>query len=67
MILLLYLSFKIIEYEYRKYNISKYISEQTLIVKELTDYLEEANKTIEYISTNAFKNKILKEGNKKMK
>lgn len=67
MIVLLYLSFKILEFEYKKYTISQYIAWQMLVIKDMKNYLKEANDTIEYISTNAFKNKTLKEDNKVMK
>ncbi len=67
MIILLYLSFKIIHFEYNKYIISKYISNQMLVIKEIQDYLKSGNKTIKYIETNAFKNKVLKESWKQMK
>ena len=67
MVILLYLSFKILEFEYRKYTVSTYISEQMKVVKEIKEYLISANETIEYIDTKAFKNKVLKEDWKKMK
>lgn len=67
MIILLYLSFKIVEFEYRKYTISQYVWQQMVVIKEIKDYLETANETIEYINTKSFKNKILKEDWKKMK
>ena len=38
-----------------------------VVIKEIKDYLETANETIEYINTKSFKNKILKEDWKKMK
>jgi hypothetical protein len=61
MIVLLYLSFKIVNFEYRKYKISTYISQQMLVIEEIKKYLEVANETIEYINTRSFKNKVLKE------
>ena len=67
MIVLLYLSFKILEFEYRKYTISQYISQQMVVIKDIKLYLDTANDTIEYIQTKAFKNKILKEDWKRMR
>jgi hypothetical protein len=67
MTILLYLSFKILEFEYSKYTISQYTSKQMVVIKDIKSYLDTANDTIEYIQTKAFKNKILKEDWKKMK
>ncbi len=67
MIILLYLSFKILKFEYKKYTISKYIEQQIIVINHLKNYLNTANDTIEYINTRAFKNKVLKEDWKKMK
>jgi hypothetical protein len=61
MIILLYLSFKILDFEYRKYTISKYIKQQMLVINDIKKYLINANDILEYISTRAFKNKTLKE------
>jgi hypothetical protein len=61
MTILLYLSFKILEFEYSKYTISQYTSKQMVVIKDIKSYLDTANDTIEYIQTKAFKNKILKE------
>jgi len=59
-VILLYLSFKIFQFEYKKYTISNYIKEQSIIIEDIKKYLEETEWTIRYISTRAFKNKILK-------
>jgi len=60
MIILLYLSFKIIQFEYNKYNISLYIKGQKGVVNNIKTYLDETTWTIKYLNTKAFKNKILK-------
>lgn len=62
-ILLLYLSFKIIQFEYKKYTISSYIKEQSIVIENIKTYLKETSETIKYIKTKAFKNKILKSEN----
>jgi len=59
-ILLLYLSFKIFQFEYKKYIISGYIKEQSITIQNLKSYLEETTQTLKYINTRAFKNKVLK-------
>ena len=64
---LLYLSFKIISFEYKKYQISNYIKKQEWTIQELKNYLKKTNDTIDYINTKAFKNKVLKEDWKKNK
>jgi len=63
MIALFYLSFKIIQFEYKKYTISWYIKQQESIIKEVSEYLVESDETLKYINTKAFKNKILKSEN----
>jgi len=66
--ILLYLSFKIISFEYKKYTISSYIEEQKLVIKNIWDYIKNSKDTLKYINTFAFKNKVLKqEAWKKMK
>ena len=60
MIILLYLSFKIIQFEYNKYNISLYIKGQKGVINNIKTYLDETTWTIKYLNTKAFKNKILK-------
>ncbi|MDQ7008794.1 MAG: hypothetical protein Q9M94_00705 [Candidatus Gracilibacteria bacterium] len=68
MIILFYLSLKIIHFEYKKYTISGYIKQQEYIINDVANYLEKSNDTLKYINTPAFKNKILKgENGKKMK
>lgn len=68
MLVLFYLSFKIVQFEYKKYTISGYIKQQEIVIKEVQNYLVKSNDTLKYINTPAFKNKILKEENwKKMK
>ncbi len=61
LIILLYLSYTIIKYEYKKYSISVYNRTQNEIIDEIKTYLKEANRTIEYKKSKAYKNKILKE------
>ena len=63
MIILLYLSFKILQFEYKKYTIAGYIKQQELTIKNLKTYLKETKKTLNYINTKAFKNKVLKSEN----
>jgi len=58
---LLYLSYTIIKYEYKKYIISNYKTEQREIIADIKWYIEKANKIIEYKKSAAYKNKILKE------
>ncbi len=58
---LLYLSYTIIKYEYKKYIISNYKTEQREIIDDIKWYIETANKIIEYKKSPAYKNKILKE------
>ncbi len=58
--ILLYLSFNIFQFEYRKYTISSYIKEQSNVIKNIKEYLEETTITLRYVNTKAFKNKILK-------
>jgi hypothetical protein len=59
-VILLYLSFKIFQFEYKKYIISGYIKEQAITIENIKDYLEETTLTLKYINTKAFKNKVLK-------
>lgn len=68
MLILFYLSFKIVQFEYKKYTISGYIKQEKIVINKIQNYLEKSNETLKYINTPAFKNKILKEENwKKMK
>ncbi len=57
---LLYLSYTIIRYEYKKYVISEYKQEQREIIGDIKSYIDTANKIIEYKKSPAYKNKILK-------
>ncbi len=59
-VILFYLSFTILKYEYKKYTINTYTAEQLEIIKEIQSYLERANKAIDYKRSKAFKSKILK-------
>jgi len=61
LIVLLYLSYTIIQYEYKKYVIGEYKQEQREIISDIRWYIEKANKIIEYKKSPAYKNKILKE------
>lgn len=59
--ILLYLSYTIIKYEYKKYIINDYKTEQRQIISEIREYIDTANNIIEYKKSPAYKNKILKE------
>ena len=61
LIVLLYLSYTIIQYEYKKYVIGEYKQEQREIISDIRWYIDTANKIIEYKKSPAYKNKILKE------
>jgi len=63
MIVLFYLSFKIIQFEYKKYIISGYIKEQKKIINEISNYLVKSDETLKFINTKWFKNSILKSEN----
>ena len=59
--IIIYLLFLIIDYKYKEYKINTHIdvieSTNTTMEKDISDYKEE----LEYISTKAYKNKVLKE------
>jgi len=61
LVALLYLSYTIITFEYKKYIISEYKQEQREIIGDIKWYIDTANKIIEYKKSPAYKNKILKE------
>ena len=59
--LLLYLSYTIIKYEYKKYAISQYVEEQEILILQIKHEIKKAKEIIVYKNTPSYKNRILKE------
>lgn len=59
--ILLYISYTILKYEYKKYTINEYKQEQREIISDIKLFLEEATQIIAHKKSPAYKNKLLKE------
>ncbi len=60
-LIILYALFLIWSFKYKEYKINSHIEYITNLNLEIRNTIEEGNKIIEYKSSNAYKNKILKE------
>lgn len=61
LIIILYLLYLIINYKYKEYKINTYIERTKTIIENERKEIVNNKIKLEYINTNAFKNKILKE------
>lgn len=60
-LIILYSLYLIWSFKYKEYKINSHIEYISMLNVEISEKIEEANNIIEYKSSNAYKNKILKE------
>ncbi|MDF1682593.1 MAG: hypothetical protein P1U46_02410 [Patescibacteria group bacterium] len=60
-IIILYLTYQIIDYKYREYKIKSHISYIENLNSDILNKINIANSIIEYKTSKAYKNKVLKE------
>ena len=58
---MLYMTYVIMNYKYKEYRINSHIELLADLNKEISENIKEAEKIIDYKSTKAYRNKILKE------